>query len=98
MEAPGDDVLDHNHKAQWPCPRAPQLCPSPCPQESAAARQLELGELTELAAFLGRVDPWYESTVNTLCAAIHKLAQMVGAVRGSREGWGCLGCVQELGG
>ncbi|XP_040856252.1 phosphoinositide 3-kinase regulatory subunit 6 isoform X1 [Ochotona curzoniae] len=46
------------------------------PQESAAARQLELGELTELAAFLGRVDPWYESTVNTLCAAIHKLAQM----------------------
>ncbi|XP_003791147.1 phosphoinositide 3-kinase regulatory subunit 6 [Otolemur garnettii] len=43
------------------------------PQEPAVSRQLELGEL---AAFLGRADRWYESTVNTLCPAIHKLAEM----------------------
>ncbi|XP_053425979.1 phosphoinositide 3-kinase regulatory subunit 6 isoform X1 [Nycticebus coucang] len=43
------------------------------PQEPAASRCLELGEL---AAFLGRADPWYESTINTLCPAIHKLAEM----------------------
>ncbi|XP_027802631.2 phosphoinositide 3-kinase regulatory subunit 6 isoform X3 [Marmota flaviventris] len=43
------------------------------PEEPSASRQPELGEL---AAFLGRADPWYESTVNTLCPAIHKLAQM----------------------
>lgn len=42
-------------------------------------------ELGELAAFLGRADPWYESTVNTLCPAIQKLAEMVGAVRAA--GW-----------
>jgi hypothetical protein len=41
-------------------------------------------ELRELATFLGRADPWYQNTVNTLCPAIHKLAEMVGAasVRG----------------
>lgn len=59
--------------------------PSPCPQKPAASRQPELGEL---AAFLGRADPWYQNTVNTLCPAIHKLAEMVGAAR--EGGWeGC---------
>ncbi|EHB04527.1 Phosphoinositide 3-kinase regulatory subunit 6 [Heterocephalus glaber] len=43
------------------------------PQEPAASRPPELGEL---ATFLGRADPWYESTVNTLCSSIHKLAEM----------------------
>uniref|UniRef100_F6RII0 Phosphoinositide-3-kinase regulatory subunit 6 n=1 Tax=Callithrix jacchus TaxID=9483 RepID=F6RII0_CALJA len=43
------------------------------PEKPAASKQPELGEL---AAFLGRVDPWYQSTVNTLCPAIHKLAEM----------------------
>uniref|UniRef100_A0A8D2B8V9 Phosphoinositide-3-kinase regulatory subunit 6 n=1 Tax=Sciurus vulgaris TaxID=55149 RepID=A0A8D2B8V9_SCIVU len=43
------------------------------PEEPTASRQPELGEL---AAFLGRADPWYESIVNTLCPAIHKLAEM----------------------
>lgn len=52
-----------------------------CPQKRASSQHLELGEL---AAFLGRVDPWYESTVNTLCSAIQKLAEMVGARRASR--------------
>uniref|UniRef100_A0A452UTG4 Phosphoinositide-3-kinase regulatory subunit 6 n=1 Tax=Ursus maritimus TaxID=29073 RepID=A0A452UTG4_URSMA len=33
-------------------------------------------ELRELATFLGRADPWYQNTVNTLCPAIHKLAEM----------------------
>ncbi|XP_027630720.1 phosphoinositide 3-kinase regulatory subunit 6 [Tupaia chinensis] len=47
--------------------------PSLYPQESVTSRHPELGEL---ATFLGRADPWYESTVNTLCPAIHKLAQM----------------------
>lgn len=43
------------------------------PQKSTLSRHSELGEL---AAFLGRADPWYESIVNTLCPAIHKLAEM----------------------
>ncbi|EPQ15517.1 Phosphoinositide 3-kinase regulatory subunit 6 [Myotis brandtii] len=43
------------------------------PEKRASSRHLELGEL---AAFLGRADPWYESTVNTLCPAIQKLAEM----------------------
>lgn len=51
---------------------------SPYPQKLASSRHLELGEL---AAFLGRADPWYESTINTLCPAIHKLAEMVGAAK-----------------
>ncbi|XP_077826467.1 phosphoinositide 3-kinase regulatory subunit 6 isoform X4 [Macaca mulatta] len=46
----------------------PVLAPEP-----AASRQPELGEL---ATFLGRADPWYQSNVNTLCPAIHKLAEM----------------------
>ncbi|XP_077183618.1 phosphoinositide 3-kinase regulatory subunit 6 isoform X2 [Paroedura picta] len=33
-------------------------------------------EPCELAAYLGRVDPWYESNVNTLCHMIPKLATM----------------------
>lgn len=61
---------------------------SPNPQNPEASRKPELGEL---ASFLGRADPWYESTVNTLCPAILKLAEMVGAARregreGEREG------------
>ncbi|KAK2111161.1 Phosphoinositide 3-kinase regulatory subunit 6 [Saguinus oedipus] len=51
------------------------------PEKPAASRQLELGEL---AAFLGRVDPWYQSTVNTLCPAIHKLAEMPPSLDTSR--------------
>ncbi|XP_043330359.1 phosphoinositide 3-kinase regulatory subunit 6 isoform X3 [Cervus canadensis] len=47
--------------------------PLVAPQTSAASRHSELGEL---AAFLGRMDPWYESIVNTLCPTIHKLAEM----------------------
>nr|XP_058903487.1 phosphoinositide 3-kinase regulatory subunit 6 [Kogia breviceps] len=43
------------------------------PEKPTASRHSELGEL---AAFLGRADPWYESIVNTLCPAIHKLAEM----------------------
>ncbi|XP_005349884.1 phosphoinositide 3-kinase regulatory subunit 6 [Microtus ochrogaster] len=43
------------------------------PQNTEASRKPELGEL---ASFLGRADPWYESTVNTLCPAILKLAEM----------------------
>nr|XP_044987860.1 phosphoinositide 3-kinase regulatory subunit 6 [Jaculus jaculus] len=43
------------------------------PQDPAASKKPELGEL---ASFLGRADPWYESTVNTLCPAILKLAEM----------------------
>ncbi|XP_060146597.1 phosphoinositide 3-kinase regulatory subunit 6 isoform X6 [Globicephala melas] len=42
-------------------------------EKPTASRRSELGEL---AAFLGRADPWYESIVNTLCPAIHKLAEM----------------------
>ncbi|XP_036125120.1 phosphoinositide 3-kinase regulatory subunit 6 [Molossus molossus] len=42
-------------------------------EKPASPRHVELGEL---AAFLGRADPWYESTVNTLCPAIQKLAEM----------------------
>ncbi|KAL6064946.1 hypothetical protein STEG23_026970 [Scotinomys teguina] len=48
------------------------------PQDPEASRKPELGEL---ASFLGRADPWYESTVNTLCPAILKLAEMVGGAR-----------------
>ncbi|XP_032136197.1 phosphoinositide 3-kinase regulatory subunit 6 isoform X2 [Sapajus apella] len=54
----------------------PVLAPEP-----AASRQPELGEL---AAFLGRVDPWYQSTINTLCPAIHKLAEMPPSLDTSR--------------
>ncbi|XP_051023854.1 phosphoinositide 3-kinase regulatory subunit 6 [Acomys russatus] len=43
------------------------------PQDPEASGKPELGEL---ASFLGQADPWYESTVNTLCPAILKLAEM----------------------
>ncbi|NXG79133.1 PI3R6 kinase, partial [Baryphthengus martii] len=33
-------------------------------------------ELCEVAAYLGRADPWYESNINTLCHVIPKLASM----------------------
>ncbi|XP_008059340.1 phosphoinositide 3-kinase regulatory subunit 6 [Carlito syrichta] len=51
------------------------------PEEPFASRQPELGEL---AAFLGRADPWYESTVNTLWPAIHKLAERPPSLDASR--------------
>ncbi|EFB18780.1 hypothetical protein PANDA_010049, partial [Ailuropoda melanoleuca] len=54
---------------------------SPCPQEPASCRH---SELRELATFLGRADPWYQSTVNTLCPAIHKLAEMPPSLDTSR--------------
>ncbi|XP_051036297.1 phosphoinositide 3-kinase regulatory subunit 6 isoform X3 [Phodopus roborovskii] len=43
------------------------------PQDPEVSGKPELGEL---ASFLGQADPWYESTVNTLCPAILKLAEM----------------------
>ncbi|KAM9258445.1 phosphoinositide 3-kinase regulatory subunit 6 [Cariama cristata] len=33
-------------------------------------------ELCEVAGYLGRADPWYESNINTLCHTIPKLATM----------------------
>ncbi|XP_066220950.1 phosphoinositide 3-kinase regulatory subunit 6 [Saccopteryx leptura] len=51
------------------------------PEKSASRRHSELGEL---AAFLGRADPWYESTINTLCPAIQKLAEMPPALHTAR--------------
>jgi hypothetical protein len=61
--------------------KGPAHLSHPSSQEPAVSWQLEL---RELATFLGRADPWYQNTVNTLCPAIHKLAEMVGAasVRG----------------
>lgn len=56
-----------------------------CPQKPTSSRHLELGEL---AAFLGRADPWYENTINTLCPAIHKLAAMVGGGEEGEWEWG----------
>lgn len=44
------------------------------PQDQAATGQ---EELCEVAAYLGRADPWYESNINTLCHMIPKLATMV---------------------
>lgn len=35
-------------------------------------------EPCEIAAYLGRLDPWYDNNVNTLCHMIPKLATMVG--------------------
>ncbi|NWZ13385.1 PI3R6 kinase, partial [Agelaius phoeniceus] len=46
------------------------------PQPSAAHAGPE--ELCEVAGYLGRADPWYESNINTLCHMIPKLATMVG--------------------
>lgn len=44
------------------------------PQDHAASSQ---EELCEVAEYLGRADPWYESNINTLCHMIPKLATMV---------------------
>uniref|UniRef100_A0A8D0EYK6 Phosphoinositide-3-kinase regulatory subunit 6 n=1 Tax=Strix occidentalis caurina TaxID=311401 RepID=A0A8D0EYK6_STROC len=35
-----------------------------------------VNELCEVAGYLGRVDPWYKSNINTLCHMIPKLATM----------------------
>uniref|UniRef100_A0A8D0EYB3 Phosphoinositide-3-kinase regulatory subunit 6 n=1 Tax=Strix occidentalis caurina TaxID=311401 RepID=A0A8D0EYB3_STROC len=43
------------------------------PQDHTAADQ---DELCEVAGYLGRVDPWYKSNINTLCHMIPKLATM----------------------
>ncbi|KAL8209268.1 UNVERIFIED_CONTAM: hypothetical protein K2H54_000389, partial [Gekko kuhli] len=48
--------------------------PSSCSVEEYALP--DLTEPCELAAYLGRADPWYESNVNTLCHMIPKLATM----------------------
>uniref|UniRef100_A0A8C3MR33 Phosphoinositide 3-kinase regulatory subunit 6 n=1 Tax=Geospiza parvula TaxID=87175 RepID=A0A8C3MR33_GEOPR len=44
------------------------------PQPPAAHAGPE--ELCEVAGYLGRADPWYESNINTLCHMIPKLATM----------------------
>ncbi|NWW05927.1 PI3R6 kinase, partial [Oreocharis arfaki] len=46
------------------------------PQPSAAADHAGPEELCEVAGYLGRADPWYESNINTLCHMIPKLATM----------------------
>ncbi|NXW76344.1 PI3R6 kinase, partial [Hirundo rustica] len=46
------------------------------PRPSAAADHAGPEELCEVAGYLGRADPWYESNVNTLCHMIPKLATM----------------------
>uniref|UniRef100_A0A672V4V7 Phosphoinositide-3-kinase regulatory subunit 6 n=1 Tax=Strigops habroptila TaxID=2489341 RepID=A0A672V4V7_STRHB len=43
------------------------------PVDQAASGQ---EELCEVAGYLGRADPWYESNINTLCHMIPKLATM----------------------
>ncbi|XP_057894688.1 phosphoinositide 3-kinase regulatory subunit 6 isoform X4 [Melospiza georgiana] len=47
------------------------------PQPSAAAEHADPEELCEVAGYLGRADPWYESNINTLGHMIPKLATMV---------------------
>ncbi|XP_015501455.1 phosphoinositide 3-kinase regulatory subunit 6 isoform X2 [Parus major] len=44
---------------------------------SAAADAAGPEGLCEVAGYLGRADPWYESNINTLCHMIPKLASMV---------------------
>ncbi|NWW33480.1 PI3R6 kinase, partial [Panurus biarmicus] len=46
------------------------------PRPSAAADHAGPEELCEVAGYLGRADPWYESNINTLCHMIPKLATM----------------------
>ncbi|NXI88040.1 PI3R6 kinase, partial [Rhipidura dahli] len=46
------------------------------PQPSAAADHAGPEELCEVAGYLGRADPWYESNINILCHMIPKLATM----------------------
>lgn len=45
-------------------------------QPAAAADHAGPEELCEVAGYLGRADPWYESNINTLCHMIPKLATM----------------------
>ncbi|KAM6471596.1 phosphoinositide 3-kinase regulatory subunit 6 isoform 2-T2 [Liasis olivaceus] len=45
--------------------------------EEQATTSLTEGEPCELAAYLGRADPWYESNINSLCYTIPKLATML---------------------
>ncbi|NXE98173.1 PI3R6 kinase, partial [Menura novaehollandiae] len=46
------------------------------PNASAAGDHASPEELCEVAGYLGRADPWYESNINTLCHMIPKLATM----------------------
>ncbi|NWX57136.1 PI3R6 kinase, partial [Promerops cafer] len=46
------------------------------PRPAAAADHAGPEELCEVAGYLGRADPWYESNINTLCHMIPKLATM----------------------
>lgn len=48
------------------------------PSAPTAATHAAAGpeELCEVAGYLGRADPWYESNINTLCHMIPKLATM----------------------
>ncbi|NXT34047.1 PI3R6 kinase, partial [Pelecanoides urinatrix] len=48
------------------------------PDTLAVADHVATGqeELCEVAGYLGRADPWYESNINTLCHMIPKLATM----------------------
>ncbi|KAM4762228.1 phosphoinositide 3-kinase regulatory subunit 6 isoform 1-T2 [Cyanocitta cristata] len=46
------------------------------PHPLAAADHAGPEELCEVAGYLGRADPWYESNINTLCHMIPKLATM----------------------
>ncbi|NWI66579.1 PI3R6 kinase, partial [Todus mexicanus] len=48
--------------------------PNPSAVTDHAATSQE--ELCEVAAYLGKADPWYESNINTLCHMIPKLATM----------------------
>ncbi|TRZ13468.1 hypothetical protein HGM15179_013631 [Zosterops borbonicus] len=46
------------------------------PSGTAVSEQAGPEELCEVAGYLGRADPWYESNINTLCHIIPKLATM----------------------
>ncbi|NWX37598.1 PI3R6 kinase, partial [Notiomystis cincta] len=48
----------------------------PGPPHPSAAAHPGPEELCEVAGYLGRADPWYESNINTLCHMIPKLATM----------------------
>ncbi|KAG8128914.1 putative Phosphoinositide 3-kinase regulatory subunit 6-like protein, partial [Naja naja] len=45
--------------------------------EEQPTSSLTEGDPCELAAYLGRADPWYESNINSLCYTIPKLATML---------------------
>ncbi|XP_077044523.1 phosphoinositide 3-kinase regulatory subunit 6 isoform X3 [Agelaius phoeniceus] len=48
----------------------------PAQPQPSAAEHAGPEELCEVAGYLGRADPWYESNINTLCHMIPKLATM----------------------